>query len=57
MSHTPSNPSSLRIQLRGTVSFSNDSFPLLALVDSGADDNFVDCNFVAQCKIPSEPTG
>ncbi|XP_028324820.1 uncharacterized protein LOC114476995 [Gouania willdenowi] len=55
VSHTPTDPPSRRIQLEGTVSNSKDSFSLLALVDSGADDNFIDNLFVSQCNIPSEP--
>ena len=55
MSHTPIDPSSKRIQLRGTISFHAASFPVVALVDSGADDNFIDSQFVAQFNIPSEP--
>ena len=47
----PSN----RIQLKGTVSWSQVSLPLQVLVDSGADDNFIDSDFVLQSDLPTEP--
>ncbi|KAJ0066591.1 hypothetical protein NL108_015344 [Boleophthalmus pectinirostris] len=55
VSHTPTDPSSKRIQLKGTVTWSQTSFPLQALVDSGADDNFIDSAFVSLCNIPIDP--
>lgn len=54
VSHMPVDSSSKRIQLKGTVSFNTMSLPILALVDSGADDNFIDSEFVSQAKIPTE---
>lgn len=56
MSHTTDASSpSRRLQLKGTVSWSQVSFPLQVLVDSGADDNFIDSGFVSRYNIPSEP--
>ena len=56
MSHTsvPSSPPQ-RLQLRGTVIWAHVSFPLEVLVDSGADDNFIDSCLVSQLSLPSEP--
>lgn len=52
VSHTPVDPSTKQILLKGTVSWAKDSFPLVVLVNLGADDNFVDSCFVSQCRIP-----
>lgn len=46
---------SSHIQHNGTVSWSEASHPLMALVDSGADNNFIDSDFVFQSHLPSEP--
>lgn len=43
------------IELQGTVSWSEVSHPIQVLVDSGADDNFIDAEFVSQTSISSEP--
>lgn len=44
-----------RLQLQSTLYWSRESLPLVALVDSGADDNFIDANIVSQANIPLEP--
>ncbi|XP_055015782.1 uncharacterized protein LOC129410863 [Boleophthalmus pectinirostris] len=44
-----------QLQLPSTLCWSRESIPLLALVDSGADDNFIDSNFVSQANIPLDP--
>lgn len=54
MSHTPTDPSARRIELKGSVSNLKNNYPLNALVDSGADDNFIDSKFVSQYNIPTE---
>ncbi|KAI4805924.1 hypothetical protein KUCAC02_010517 [Chaenocephalus aceratus] len=56
MSHTSINSaSSNRIPVKGTISWSQNSVPLQVLIDSGADDNFIDSDFVMQSKLPFEP--
>ena len=52
-SDTPFLPG--RLQLKGTVSWSQVSCPPEVLVDSGADDNFIDSNLASQFHLPSEP--
>lgn len=54
MSHTPVDPSSRRILLRGTLSFNSATHPIQALVDSGADESFIDSQFVSLNNIPTE---
>ena len=49
-----SNPQS-RMQLEATLCWDQQSLPLCALVDSGADDSFIDSNLAAQAGILSEP--
>ncbi|KAI9517191.1 hypothetical protein NQZ68_008448 [Dissostichus eleginoides] len=43
-----------RTQLEAVLCCNQQSLPLLALVDSGADENFLDINIAAQAGIPSE---
>lgn len=46
MSHTLTSPSTVDwIPLRGVLCVANDSLPVHAFVDSGADRNFIDENF------------
>lgn len=55
MSHTSMKSSSPdRITLKGNVVSAQVSLPLLVLIDSGSDDNFIDIELVAQSNIPSE---
>ena len=56
VSQTSSLPTSipLRLQLHSTLYWSRESLPLMTLVDSGADDNFIDANIVSQANIPLE---
>lgn len=44
----------LCLQLIGTVSWSQVSFPLEVFVDSGADDNFIDSCLVSQFNLSTE---
>ena len=55
MSHMPIDPSSKRIYLRGTISLHTTLTPVQALVDSGADENFIDSTFVSKAQIPAIP--
>jgi len=43
------------VQSNASLLVSNESISLLALLDSGADDNFSDSNLVSQTGIPLEP--
>ncbi|XP_037626231.1 uncharacterized protein LOC119488550 [Sebastes umbrosus] len=56
MSHTSTSPSAPhpRMQFNASLVCQGDSIPLLALVDSGADDNFIDSTLVTQAGIPVE---
>lgn len=56
VSHTSVSPALVnRLQLKGTVSCAQVSLPLQVLVDSGADENFIDSDVVFQSNLPSEP--
>lgn len=55
VSHSPIDYSSKRIQLKGLISFNHTTTPVHSLVDSGADDNFMDSEFASRINIPSEP--
>lgn len=44
----------LRVQLPASLLWSQQTFPLPTLVDSGADDNFIDSDLVLQADIPAE---
>ena len=55
VSHSSIMLSPPRLLVKGTVSWSQVSLPLSVLVDSGADDNFTDSDFIIQSNIPSEP--
>lgn len=47
-----SSPS--RLTIKGTVSWDQSSRSLSILVDSGADDNFIDSSFASQAGIPCQ---
>ena len=56
VSHTPltSTPSrSKRIQVQGMLRWSHDTLPVQVLIDSGADDSFIDYELVSQANIPT----
>ena len=55
VSHSSVISSPPRLLLKGTVSWSQVSLPLSVLVNSGADDNFIDSDFITQSNLPSEP--
>lgn len=56
MSHTTTATTyPARIQLQGTFSWSLQTLPLQVLIDSGADDNFIDNTTVNQAHIPTLP--
>uniref|UniRef100_A0A8D0D3W8 Retrotransposon gag domain-containing protein n=1 Tax=Sander lucioperca TaxID=283035 RepID=A0A8D0D3W8_SANLU len=48
------DPTSPRLSLPATLQFGSLSLPLSALIDSGAEDNFIDANLVKQANIPLE---
>lgn len=52
---SPHSPCPDRLQLQSSVLSQCKSIPLMTLVDSGADDNFIDSAFVFQEKIATEP--
>lgn len=45
---------SQRLQLQSSLLWSGESLPMLTFVDSGADENFIDCSLVAQAQIPTQ---
>ncbi len=44
-----------RMQFQATLCLGVETYSLLALVDSGADENFLDINLASQAGIPVEP--
>lgn len=52
---SPNSPCPDRLQLQSSILCHCKSIPLLTLVDSGADDNFIDSAIVHQEEIPTEP--
>lgn len=56
MSDTSTSPSVLHshMQFNASLVCHGDSIPFLALVDSGADDKFIDSSLVTQAGIPVE---
>ena len=55
VSRTPSSQSPRpRVQLEATLCWEQQSLPLLALIDSGADENFLDITLATQAGITSE---
>ena len=42
-----------RIQAQGMLRWSHDSLPIQVLIDSGADDNFIDDELAGQANIPT----
>lgn len=54
MSHSAVVSSTPRLILKGTISWTPSTLPISILVDSGADDNFIESDFAAQSGIPSQ---
>lgn len=54
MSHSAVVSSPPCLILKGTISWTPSTLPISILVDSGADDNFIDSDFAAQSGIPSQ---
>lgn len=46
-------PRSKRIQVQGMLRWSHDTLPVQVLIDSGADDSFIDYELVSQANIPT----
>ena len=54
MSHSSIRSSPPRVMIKGTVSWDQTSRPLSILLDSGADDNFIDTGLATQIHIPCQ---
>ena len=54
MSHSSIRSSPPRVMIKGTVSWDQTSRPLSILLDSGADNNFIDTSFATQIHIPCQ---
>lgn len=55
VSRATSSPSSSRIQLQASLQWQSQSFPVGALIDSGADESFLDCELAQQMDIETVP--